>query len=372
MMKISVKSVLIPAVMASVLIVPHTADACTRFVYHGKNNLHMTARSMDWSKPAATNLWIFPRGMSRKSDPGKQGITWTSRYGSVIASADDMATTDGLNEKGLSANQLWLTESVYPDFGSGDKIMPVSIWAQYVLDNFATVKEAVKELKKEPFVIVTDNEPGTDRLVSLHLSVSDAAGDSAVIEYIDGKLVIYHGNDSNVVTNSPIFNEQLALGRYWEEVDGRIMLPGSRRSTDRFVRAKFYSEHIPENLAPDETVAAVLSVIRHTSVPYRSAQTRHATASGPADARSSTRWRSVADHRNKRYYFDAVMAPGLIWVDLNNIDFSGNTGTVRKLALGNNQKHGFTGNVNSHFRKSEPFEFISIGNRTEPHYSEGE
>lgn len=74
-MKKPLKSLLLTAMLASVLVMPHTADACTRFVYHGKNDLHMTARSMDWSKPAGTNLWIFPRGMHRESVPGNQGIS---------------------------------------------------------------------------------------------------------------------------------------------------------------------------------------------------------------------------------------------------------------------------------------------------------
>ena len=35
---------------------------------------------------------------------GPLSVKWTSRYGSVIASAWDIATADGMNEKGLVAN----------------------------------------------------------------------------------------------------------------------------------------------------------------------------------------------------------------------------------------------------------------------------
>lgn len=364
-MKKPLKSVLLTAILASVLVLPHTADACTRFVYHGKNDLHMTARSMDWSKPAGTNLWIFPRGMHRESVPGNQGIPWISRYGSVIATAYDMATVDGMNEKGLSANLLWLEETRYPPDHKDTKIMPVSIWAQYILDNFATVKEAAEALRREEFIVVTDNEPGEDRPVSLHLSVSDAGGNSAVIEYVNGKLIIYENSDTDVITNSPIFNEQLALGRYWEAADGLTVLPGSRRSEDRFVRARFYNSRTPKNLVYDDAFAAVLSVIRQTSVPYRTAGIPDAMVSGDTDQYSSTRWRTVADHRNKRYFFDAVMAPAVIWVDFSNIDFSAQTGTVRKLNLGDNQQHHFTGSVTPYFRESEPFRFALPGDETE-------
>lgn len=75
-----------------------------------------------------------------------------SKYGSVIASGYDIATTDGVNEKGLNANLLWLAESDYPNaLAIGEKpTLAISLWAQYMLDNFATVAEAVEFLETEP------------------------------------------------------------------------------------------------------------------------------------------------------------------------------------------------------------------------------
>ncbi|MBX8814609.1 linear amide C-N hydrolase, partial [Ochrobactrum sp. MR34] len=83
--------------------------------------------------------------------------------------------------------------------------LTIAAWAQYVLDNYATVEEAVTALKDEPFTIVTDKVPGESRLATLHLSISDASGDSAIIEYIDGKQVIHHSREYQVMTNSPTF-----------------------------------------------------------------------------------------------------------------------------------------------------------------------
>ncbi len=40
-------------------------DACTRVVYKGPHNTIITARSMDFSIPIPSNLWLFPRGMER-------------------------------------------------------------------------------------------------------------------------------------------------------------------------------------------------------------------------------------------------------------------------------------------------------------------
>lgn len=142
------KAIVIPALLSG-LVFSAIADACTRIVYLGEGNRTITARSMDWKSDVQTNLWIFPRGIERNGEVGPNSIKWTSKYGSVIASGYDIATTDGLNEKGLMANVLWLVESKYPEFSEKSKPgLTMAAWAQYSLDNFATVEEAITALKK--------------------------------------------------------------------------------------------------------------------------------------------------------------------------------------------------------------------------------
>ncbi len=87
-------------------------DACTRVVYKGPENTVITARSMDWKDEIDANIWVFPRGLDRSGNVGNASEKWTSKYGSVIASAWDIATTDGMNEKGLVANVSWLVVSI--------------------------------------------------------------------------------------------------------------------------------------------------------------------------------------------------------------------------------------------------------------------
>lgn len=88
--------------------------ACTRLVYLGNNDDVITARSMDWKLDVATNLYILPRGIARTGESGPNSIKWTAKYGSVVATGYDVSTTDGMNEKGLAAELLWLVESQYP------------------------------------------------------------------------------------------------------------------------------------------------------------------------------------------------------------------------------------------------------------------
>jgi penicillin V acylase-like amidase (Ntn superfamily) len=327
-----------------------SVQACTRIVYQGPEATILTARSMDWRDEIPVNLWLFPRAMERHGVVGENSISWTSRYGSVIASAFDIATTDGINEKGLVANILWLAEAKYPAFPGKHKGLSVAAWAQYVLDNFATVNEAVKALQKEPFVVVSSNIPGSDRFATLHLSISDATGDSAIFEYVEGKLVIHHSKDYQVMTNSPVFEKQLALSEYWREIGGTTMLPGTNRAADRFVRASFYINAIPQTKDTHRAVASVFSVIRNASVPY-------GISSATEPNISSTRWRTLADHKHLVYYFEDVLTPNTIWVDLKQMDFSKGA-PVKKLALDKQQI--YSANATANFIATEPFEFAGL------------
>ncbi len=76
---------------------------------------------------------------------------------------------------------------------------------QYLLDSYATTAEAVDGMRREEFrtvpIVAPTGEPGT-----VYFSVSDAPGDSAIFEFIDGKLTIHHGKQYQVMTNSPVFN----------------------------------------------------------------------------------------------------------------------------------------------------------------------
>lgn len=66
---------------------------------------------MDWFEDIKSNLWLFPQGMKRDGAAGKNSAQWVSKYGSVSTTAFDVATTDGLNEKGLMVNLFYLGEA---------------------------------------------------------------------------------------------------------------------------------------------------------------------------------------------------------------------------------------------------------------------
>lgn len=328
------------------------SKACTRLVYQGPNGTVITARSMDWKGDIPANLWVFPRGMERNGEVGPASLKWQSKYGSVIVSSWDFASSDGMNEKGLVANLLWLVESEYPAFDPKGNVpgLALSLWGQYVLDNFANVSEAVAALRKEDFVVVTDNLPGTEKMGTVHLSLSDASGDNAIFEYINGRLNIHHDRSYTVMTNSPTFDQQLALNAYWKSIGGRVMLPGTNRAADRFARASYYLDAIPQTDNTRVAVASVFSVIRNCSVPF-------GISSETEPNISNTRWRVVADHKNLVYYYEDVLTPNVFWVDLKKFDL-GPKGKVRKLAV--DQQQVYSGEISDLFAEAKPFQFLGL------------
>lgn len=347
--RISIRIIL--SVFCIIILGSIRSNACTRVMYKGKNSIVLTARSMDWKEDIRTDLWIFPRGIERNGETGENTLRWTSKYGSVIASAYNIATADGMNEKGLSANLLWLSESEFPEWDKSKPGLSISLWAQYVLDNFATVAEAVEAMKNEDFTLVSAYIPNMpDKFATLHLSISDPSGDNAIFEYIGGKLIIHHDPSYQVMTNSPIFEEQLALNAYWQEIGGTVMLPGTNRAADRFVRASFYTHAIPSTDDIRVATAAAFSVIRNCSVPYG--------ISTPGQPNiSSTIWRTLANHRDLLYYYESVLSPNIFWIDLKEIDFSEGR-PVKTLTLTDGSI--YSGNALKSFKKSEPFAFEGI------------
>jgi choloylglycine hydrolase len=343
---------------SAVLVV--TGHACTRTLFVAQDGTVITGRNMDWAEDMGSNLWVFPAGIAHDGAAGPRSIHWTAKYGSLTVSGYDVGTADGINEKGLAGNLLYLAESQYGNpADSKGPLLSISLWLQYALDNFATVDEAVSVLSAEPFQIVAPELPNGVP-ASLHLSISDRTGDSAIFEYVKGKLTIHHGKQYKVMTNSPIYAMQLAGNAYWEGVGGLNFLPGTNRASDRFARASFFIDSVPKTVAtnyingvPDrkfeyQAVAEVLSIQRAVSVPLGLTTPNQPNI-------SSTIWRTAADQTNLIYYFDSATRPNTFWVQMSKLNFKAGA-PVMKLTIANGEV--FSGEVSDKFQATKPFTFL--------------
>jgi penicillin V acylase-like amidase (Ntn superfamily) len=336
-------------ILTALLISP--AYPCSRVLWNNNGQAVVVGRNMDWFEDMKTNLWVFPRGIKRDGNAGKNSLMWISKYGSLIASGYDIMTVDGINEKGLAVNPLWLAES---DYGKRDESIPglsFTLASQYLLDNFETVADVVRFIETTPFQIVTGPMGSTKRQAAGHFAMADASGDSAVVEWIGGKPVIYHDRKYTVMTNSPPFDEQIANLKQYKGFGGAKDLPGSEQSADRFVRAARYLESLPKPADKRETIAYLMSVMRNISAPFGVADPQRPNI-------SATRWRTAADLTDRVYYYESTISPNVIWVNLDKLHLK-KGGPVLKLDLVNNLDR--SGNVTGRFKRSKPFEFLKAG-----------
>ena len=336
---------------AAALFAADIAGACTRAVYLGPDDRILTGRSMDWKLPMVSNLWAMPRGVARDGAAGARSVEWVAEYGSLVTTGYDIATADRMNEAGLVVNLLWEVEASYPEDDGETPRISLSVFPQYLLDRFATVAEAVDDLRENPVQVAGGEVPvgPPGREATVHLSISDATGDSAIIEFVGGEMVIWHDRSYQIMTNEPTFDRQLAVLEYWDRVNPREFMPGTVRASDRFVRANFYINSVVQSADARIAAASVFSVIRQTSVPW-------GISIADQPNLSTTRWRVVADHKDKRYYVESVISPSVFWVDLDALDLTEGA-EIQKLDLGLDMERVLSGEVSGLFEAASAFTF---------------
>ena len=322
------------------------AKGCSRVLWNDNKLAVVVGRSMDWPVSTDPVLTLLPRGMMR--DGGRLGtqvvvkenpLTWQSKYGSLVTSMYGLGAADGLNERGLAAHMLALHAA---DFGPRDPKKPglnAGLWVQYLLDNAATVPEALGLLEKVQ-VVLTEARGAK---AAVHLAIEDSSGDSAIIEYIDGKQVVHHGRQFKVMTNDPPYDKQLAL---LEKLDmshptSATPLPGNVTPTDRFQRATYFLATLPEPKNEREAVTGMLAVIRNVSVPFGAPRQDRTTI-------SDTEYRTVIDLTQKRYFFELTSGLGVIWADLSGFNLAENAPVM----VLNPKDPELSGDVSHKFQKS--------------------
>lgn len=320
------------------------AEACSRILYVGDDSLRIVGRSLDWKTPIPTNIYVYPRGVHKLGNTLPGSVTWTSKYGAVYAVSYDGGVTEGMNEKGLVVNGLFCKDTVYDNDSTRNR-PPISLamFPAWILDMCADTPEAVALIGKHDFNISGATFDG-GTVSALHWGITDAKGRSAMIEFNNGVIHIYEGQDFRVLTNDPPYPDMEAINAYWEKIGGTHALPGTVSSPDRFVRGYFFGGHVEKTADPDLGVSITRSILVNVSVPYT-------YTVGEANV-SATQWRTFANIRDKRYYFDKVTNPGMFYIDLGKCDLRKGASVMK---LDTSDSSGYVGDVTSHLFPTTPF-----------------
>lgn len=293
------------------------ADACSRILWNNNPLAVIVGRTMDWPESTMPILTVLPSGMERNGGMAGPEVAvqenpakWTSKYGSLITSVYGIGTADGVNEKGLAGHMLYLRAT---DFGARDASKPGihgGLWLQYLLDQAADVKEALALLEEVQIVMITANGHKS----TVHLAIEDASGDSAIIEYLNGKAVVHHGKEFRLMTNDPTYDEQLALLKEhdFSKPSSETKLPGNVNAKDRFQRAAYFTSMLPEPKSEREAIAGILAIARNISVPFGAPYKDFGIY--------NTEYRTAINLNTRRYFFELTTSPNVLWADLTKFD----------------------------------------------------
>lgn len=318
-MKKLIISLLVFACVASFQV--NNIEACS-FVFDSK--LLIVGRTMDFYEEDGAQIYIFPRGTVRNGPfgdsflPVKDNLKkWTSLYGSLMITlfkTKDMAV-EGMNEKGLAVYLLYMKDTEYPS----DKSYPcVVTWVQYLLDNSGDVEEAIEKMKDiHPAMI----RVGKNKIVwPLHMAIVDSTGDSAIIEFIKGKMVIHHNfvsHDNRVMTNEPDYDTQIANLKNYNLLQLDKKLLNSYDSQARFVKATAFLMQKP----PQRNIMDIMNLMKCLSV-------KRIEPFDPKKNEWPTRWISAYNLQEKKFYFSSVTVEesgylktnNNFWIDLNKLN----------------------------------------------------
>lgn len=289
-MKVFIKSALCLLILLSLFAVD--AFACTTFCLK-RNGEVLFGKNYDWMIGDGL-IFVNKRGVAKTAMSGANSAKWTSRYGSVTFNQYGRENpSGGMNEAGLVVELMWLDDTTYPSADMRPAVDTLE-WIQYQLDNFASVEEVIKA---NEYVRIAS-------LVKLHYLVNDRNGNSASIEFLNGKLVAHTGEKMPVpALANDTYEKSWAYAKTIENFGGAQKTPQSASSLDRFTRAALKVKEFEKETAknPIEYAFAVLDNVAQ---------------------KGFTQWSIVYDQKAAKIYFRTLASREIKSIDARVFDYS--------------------------------------------------
>ena len=280
--------------MLVALLVVRPARPCSTF-YMRNLGQPVFGRNYDWMVEVGL-VTVNKRDVVKIGMIPDQTTTWKSRYGSVTFNQYGREfPMGGMNEAGLVVEQMWLSETQYPQ-PDARGALNVLQWVQYQLDTAATVAE----------VLASDRDVRINPLggAKCHFLVGDRHGNCATIEFLEGRLVSQAGKSlpATVLTNST-YEASTAYLKQHIGFGGARPVQCTRSSLDRFVCAADLLRRYNAKQSGNDVDYAFDILER--------------VAQG-----DSTKWSIVYDVAKQRIHFRTHAAAERRFIDLRKLDFS--------------------------------------------------
>jgi len=343
------KKTLIPILFGFLFIfgtLTNSANACTGIRLIAADKGVVYGRTMEWGKfDLQSRVTIIPRGYSFTglTPDGENGKKWQAKYGVVgldMVGQDFIA--DGMNEKGLAAGLFYhVGFADYPSYEKDKADITITALdvTNYILSRFSTIEEVREGMEKVRVVPVVQEEIGIP--VFAHWMITDPGGNSIVIEFRDGEMVIFE-NPLGIITNGPTYDWHMTNLRNYvnlsqvafpdkkiNELDfapmgagsGMIGLPGDNTPPSRFVRAVAWTQTARPTPTSSETVYEVFRILDNFNLPLGAAEGSY-NSSDLQGMRSSTIWTTAWDLSNHVLNYHTQHNRRVRTLYLDEIDFS--------------------------------------------------
>ncbi|MDO4305454.1 MAG: linear amide C-N hydrolase [Eubacteriales bacterium] len=182
--------------------------ACSTISAMTPDGAHIWARNYDWTGAVPIIVKCTPEdGYSSISTCDFQHITGNPEtvpegmFNQMLAVAALYVPMDGINEAGLCVADLEVNEGGMADVDTEKTDLTITNAIRLLLNKAATVKEAIELLEQYDIHASAG--------ISHHLSISDAEGNSAAIEFVDGEPVAV---DTCSVTNFNLAGGDISAG----------------------------------------------------------------------------------------------------------------------------------------------------------------
>jgi len=281
---------------------PPQTGSCSTFLLSRGDTL-LVGHNLDDYIEVPGLIVVNPRGLAKenvtfadiKSSSRSKSVSrlsWVSRYGSVTYNVFGREFPDGgMNEAGLYVGEMSLPGTVWPK----DTRLPRMYhhqWMQYLLDNFKTVGEATASLSKAL----------PEGHCQWHFFLADRAGSAAVVEFLNGKPVVYEGKalPYKILCNDPYEAELKDLKNYDGFGGTKKPEPRYEQEDPRFRWAALMLRDFDEKTP---AVVHTFAVLTRLDV-------------------GNNKWAIVYDIPNARMYVRTSLASKVRWVDFASLDFA--------------------------------------------------
>lgn len=288
-------------------------EACSTFLLE-KEHQFLLAKSYDWIVEDGLVI-VNKRHIAKRAMTPDHPMQWISKYGSVIfTQAGRELPMGGMNETGLAIELMWLDDTTYPLPDSRSTVYELQ-WIQYQLDTASSIEE----------VLLSNNTlriDGNSKSL-IHFIIVDNTGNSAIIEFIDGKMVVHARSEMQtpVLTNNS-YQKSLEFLKEHQDFGGEKTPIEGFASLDRFVRISILLQEFSLSTESANLASALRilsSVANFEEVPEEEASFKN------MEQLMRAKWNIVYDISNKEIHFLTGSHQKVRTIRLNAFDFEGNT-----------------------------------------------